>query len=360
MDNHIVAIGTSNPGEAIPQAKIGEFMSMAHGLGPVEKRKLQFVYRISGIESRFSVLSDFHFKNPEEFAFFPKNKSLEPFPSTKKRMEVFREMAPGLAQNAIVKCLEESEVEAREVTHLILVSCTGMYAPGVEMEIIAKMGFTNTIERYAIHFMGCYAAFNGIKLADRILKSQTDAKVLVLAVELCTIHFQKVYNEDNLLANALFGDGAAALMMMQSTHGLKIKDYQSQIFSDGDEDMAWNIGDHGFEMKLTKYVPELLDTGIQFLREKLENRFFLDKIKHFAIHPGGTQILKKVEQALGIPWEQNRHAHHVLKSFGNMSSVSILFVFAAILQDPSVSGDVLSMGFGPGLTMETLLIEKKG
>ncbi len=358
MDNHIVAVGTSNPGNAIPQSRIGDFMSMAHSLGSSERRKLQFIYRISGIESRYSALTDFQAKNPEDFAFFPKNKSLEPFPSTKQRMKVFQDMAPELAREAITRCLSKGGAQASEITHLVLVSCTGMYAPGVEMEIIEKMGFRNTIERYAIHFMGCYAAFNGIKLADRILKSDPSSKVLVLAVELCTIHFQKEYNEDNLLANALFGDGAAAVLMMQSEHGLRIKDYQSQIFSNGDKDMAWHIGDHGFEMKLTKYVPELLDTGIQFLREQLEKRFSLSKVKHFAIHPGGTQILKKVEQSLGILWEQNRHAHQVLRSFGNMSSVSILFVFAAILQDSSISGNLLSMGFGPGLTLETLLLEK--
>ncbi|MEX0884528.1 MAG: type III polyketide synthase [Cyclobacteriaceae bacterium] len=358
MESHIVSIGLANPGKAIPQDKISKFMQMAHGLNEKDSRKLGFVYRLSGIRSRHSALDDFIHHDPEEFTFFPKNKTLEPFPGTRQRMEVFQKVAPGLAISAIKACLLKAEFNPSQLTHLILVSCTGMYAPGVEMEIIQKLGFRNTIERYAIHFMGCYAAFNAIKLADRICQSEPKAKVLIVSVELCTIHFQKDYNEDNVIANTIFGDGAAAVLMTQSKEGIKIKGYESNILVEGESDMAWNIGDFGFEMKLSKYIPELLDKGIRTFRSNLEKKFHISKIKHFAIHPGGSQILKKVEAAFGIHKTQNIHAHQVLEQFGNMSSVTILFVFSALMEDPSLHGDILAMGFGPGLTMETLLLEK--
>jgi predicted naringenin-chalcone synthase len=358
MHNHIVSIGTANPGEPIPQHRIGEFMKLAHGLSPEEARKLSYVYRVSGIESRHSVLTDFNYTDPSSFSFFPKNKELEPFPTTKQRMKVFEERAAGLGMEAISNCLEGSNVEVGEVTHLILVSCTGMYAPGVEMKIIEQMGFKSTIERYSIHFMGCYASFNAIKLADRICDSDPKANVLILSVEICTIHFQKDYTEDNLIANALFADGAAAALITKSQHGIRIKDYESQIFREGETDMAWHIGDHGFEMKLSKYVPELLDKGIRKFKQGLEDRFGLSKIRQFAIHPGGQQILNKVEQVMGIAKGQNDYSHDVLRKFGNMSSASILFVLQAVLQDPIVTGDMLVMGFGPGLTLETLLVER--
>jgi predicted naringenin-chalcone synthase len=358
MNNHIVSIGTANPGKPVSQIQIGEFMKMAHGLDVQESRKLNFVYQKTGIENRFSVIEDFNHTDPEKFTFFPNNQALEPFPSTKKRMGLFEKSALSLATKAVNDCFSNTQIEAKEITHLILVSCTGMFAPGLDLEIIHTMGFRNDIERYAIHFMGCYAAFNAIKMADRICDSEPEAKVLVLAIELCTIHFQKEYSEDNLLANAIFGDGAAAALVQRSPVGLRIKKYHSRVFKEGETDMAWSIGDFGFEMRLSKYVPELLHKGLNEILEYLEDAFQLSKIKHFAIHPGGKQILQKVESAFQITASQNLHSHQVLKAFGNMSSATILFVLKKWLLDSESKGDILAMGFGPGLTLETLLLEK--
>ncbi len=358
MNNHIVSIGTANPGNPVSQTRIGEFMKMAHGLDVQESRKLNFVYRQTGIENRYSVLEDFNHTDPDNFSFFPKNKDLEPFPSTKSRMGVFEKSALGLAVTAVNDCLGNTNIQAKEVTHLILVSCTGMFAPGLDLGIIHALGLRNDVERYAIHFMGCYAAFNAIKMADRFCDSDPDAKVLVIAIELCTIHFQKQYTEDNLLANAIFGDGAAAALIRRSPVGLKIKKYHSRVFKEGETDMAWSIGDFGFEMRLSKYVPELLYKGLNEILGYLEEIFQLSKIKNFAIHPGGKQILQKVENAFQISPEQNLPSHQVLKAFGNMSSATILFVLKKWLLDPESKGDILAMGFGPGLTLETLLLEK--
>jgi predicted naringenin-chalcone synthase len=358
MNNHIVSIGTANPGKPVSQSQIGEFMKMAHGLDLQESRKLNFVYRQTGIENRYSVIEDFNNTDPANFSFFPKNKELEPFPSTKSRMGLFEKSALDLATRAILDCLSQTNIQTKEITHLILVSCTGMFAPGLDLEIIHSLGFRNDIERYAIHFMGCYAAFNAIKMADRICDSQPGAKVLVLSIELCTIHFQKTYTEDNLLANAIFGDGAAAALVRRMPEGLKIKKFHSRVFKEGEGDMAWGIGDFGFEMRLSKYVPDLLHKGLHDILDYLEEAFNLSKIKHFAIHPGGKQILQKVENAFQITKEQNLHSHEILKAFGNMSSATILFVLKEWLLDQDQRGDILSMGFGPGLTLETLLLEK--
>jgi predicted naringenin-chalcone synthase len=358
MKNHIVSTGIANPGKPIPQDTIRNFMKIAHGLEVEEARKLNFIYRHSGINSRHSVLNDFNFDDPSKFTFFPNNLDLNPFPSTKQRMKIFQETAPALAISAIENCLASSPYQAKEITHVILVSCTGMYAPGVELEIIEKLGLKDTVERYCIHFMGCYAAFTAIKMADRFCDSDPDAKILIVSVELCTIHFQKEYNEDNLLANALFGDGAAAALVSADPQGIKIKSYQSNLVREGEGDMAWHIGDYGFEMKLSKYIPGLLEKGIGALKEKMEKKFNLSNIKNFAIHPGGKLILKKVEESFGILPEQNQHAHDVLGKFGNMSSATILFVLDSMLNNPGQQGDTLAMGFGPGLTLETLLLEK--
>src|SRR5690606_3193266 len=249
MTSNIVSIGISNPGQPISQSEIARFMQLAHQLDDAEGRRLGFLYRKSGIDTRHSVLQDFDKLDVEDFTFFPKNQSLSPFPGTKARMEIFQRTAPDLAATAAVSCLQQADEKAESVTHLILVSCTGMVAPGVELELMEKLGLEDSIERYCIHFMGCYAAFTGLKLADKILKAEPEAKVMLISVELCTLHFQKEYTEDNLLANSLFGDGAAAALVMNANKGLKINSYLSQVLRDGDRDMAWGIGDFGFEMR---------------------------------------------------------------------------------------------------------------
>jgi predicted naringenin-chalcone synthase len=359
MNSSIVSIGLSNPGAPIPQAEIARFMKLAHQLDEYESRKLGFFYRKSGIDFRHSVLDDFDKLQVEDFSFFPKNEELTPFPGTKARMEVFQQTAPELSALAVSSCLNQVGEKASSITHLILVSCTGMVAPGVELQLMQLLGLEEDVERYCIHFMGCYAAFTGLKLADKILRAEPEAKVLVVSVELCTLHFQKEYTEDNILANSLFGDGAAAALVINSTEGLKINSYLSQVFKEGEGDMAWGIGDFGFEMRLSKYIPALLDRGITDLKDVFERKFGLSAIRNFAIHPGGKQILQKVQEAFELGPEVNFHANEVLRNFGNMSSATILFVLDRMMKDPKIGGDILSMGFGPGLTLETMHLTKQ-
>ena len=359
MNSSIVSIGLSNPGAPIPQAEIARFMQLAHQLDGQERRKLDFLYRKSGIDFRHSVLDDFQKEEVDDFSFFPKNKELNPFPSTSARMNVFEAEAAGLAEQAVRNALEQAELEASSLTHLILVSCTGMVAPGLELDLMRRLGIPSSVERYCIHFMGCYAAFTGLRLADQLVKANPQARVLVVSVELCTLHFQKEYTEDNLLANSLFGDGAAAAVVMQSEKGLQIKNYFSEVLWEGEKDMAWKIGDFGFEMRLSQYIPSLLNQGIRRLRDLFEAKFNFSKVRHVAIHPGGKQILIQVQEAFGLSPEVNQHALEVLRTCGNMSSASILFVLERMLKDPSIQGDILALGFGPGLTLETTHYEKR-
>lgn len=358
MHPSLVSIGIANPGSPISQSRIAGFMQLAHQLDEQESRKLGIFYRMSGIDTRYSVLNDFEKDRVENFSFFPPNSTLSPFPGTAARMRVFQETAPKLTYQAAKDALNKAGIKPSELTHLILVSCTGMVAPGVELQLMESLGLDSSVERYCIHFMGCYAAFTGIKLADKILRAEPDAKVLLVTVELCTLHFQKEYTEDNLLANSLFGDGAAVALLMNSESGMKIEGYLSQVLREGEQDMAWGIGDFGFEMRLSKYIPALLDQGIQNLYPHFEQKFKISQLAHFAIHPGGKQILAKVQEAFGLPKEVNRHAEEVLRNFGNMSSASILFVLERMMADSSIQGGILAMGFGPGLTLETLQLAK--
>ncbi len=363
MKTYLSAIETAVPDHQIPQQDIAEFMIKAHALDAEESRKLKFIYRASGIQSRHSVIPDYG-TSPDRFSFYPANDLLDPFPNVKNRMQLFEKEAPLLMQKAVGKVLQQ--LPAQAITHLITVSCTGMYAPGLDFDLMQHFGISGSVERYAINFMGCYAVFNALKLAHHICQSNPTANVLIADVELCTLHFQKDYTEDNLIANALFADGAAAVLVQgeQSVY-LKeplftIEKFACSQSPKGADAMAWHIGDFGFEMKLSSYVPQLVGEGIPDLVDALLKNGEQLQADHYAIHPGGKKILEAIEKALSISAAANQTSYDVLSQYGNMSSVTVLFVLKALaekLTDTPADQNVLSMAFGPGLTLESMLLK---
>ncbi|MDQ3395612.1 MAG: type III polyketide synthase [Bacteroidota bacterium] len=365
MKCYINAIGTAIPDHTTPQLEISRFMASAMQVDEKETSRFHALYRASGIKQRSSVLEDYA-NNNGDYTFYPNTKDLEPFPGTAKRMEIYKKEAIKISLTAIEKCLGAmANFNKDDITHIITVSCTGFYAPGLDIEIIEALDLPRSIQRSAINFMGCYAAFNALKLGDAICRSDNNARVLILCVELCSIHFQKEKDDDNILANALFGDGAAA-MILSSEPTNKINLYLRKFYCDlaleGKNEMAWHIGDNGFEMKLSSYVPEIIKGDIkQFTNNLLKNlNITLSDINHFAIHPGGKRILETIETELGISKENNKYAYEILRDHGNMSSATIVFVIEALIKnlDNSNQGDkILSFAFGPGLTLESMLLE---
>ncbi|HYG02320.1 MAG TPA: type III polyketide synthase [Chryseosolibacter sp.] len=362
--SYITSIATANPPHRISQEIIAEFMLRAMEFQNGESRKLKAIFKGTGIRYRHSVLADYG--QTQNFSFFP-NEFSSPFPTTKQRLELFRLHALPLSIQAVNKALADRGLDAKEMTHLVVASCTGMYAPGLDIDLIRHVGLKSTVDRTAINFMGCYAAFNAIKVADAFCRSNLQAKVLIVATELCSIHFQRMATDDNLLANALFADGSAAVIVEgkeKSGLCLEVDGFFNDIYPEASNDMAWTIGDLGFEMKLSAYVPDVIQKGIKRLTDSLLatiDKKFSD-VKHFAIHPGGRRILEVIEKELGIRREQNSAAYHVLENFGNMSSPTVLFVLDALvreLQISSVDERILSFAFGPGLTMESMMLKIK-
>jgi prepilin-type processing-associated H-X9-DG protein len=247
--------------------------------------------------------------------------------------------------------------DTQSLTHIIVVCCTGMYAPGLDIDLVKRYNLSSSIHRTG-NFMGCYAAFNAIKAADAFCHRDPNAKVLIVCTELCSLHFQKKPTEDNLLANALFADGSAALLIEgKSDRSMKLKPD-----ADSGSDMAWSIGDLGFEMKLSTYVPSIIKAGISSLTNTLLQKVGrqLTDIRFFAVHPGGKKILENIEQELRIPADRNGAAHTVLRKFGNMSSPTILFVLHEIarqLTEADRNEYILSFAFGPGLTLESMVLK---
>jgi len=359
----ITSIGTANPPHVLSQTAIADFMVKAMQLGDDDARKLRVLFRVSGIETRCSVLEDYG--KSSGFHFFENSPNFEPFPSTKRRLELYRRHALALSLEAANHCLGAvPDVRKDSITHLIVVSCTGMYAPGLDIDLIKSLGMNSSVERTSINFMGCYAAFNALKIAAAACASRADARVLILCTELCSIHFQKENSEDNMLANALFGDGAAAALveaLPRSGLNLQLEEFHCELATEGEHDMTWTVGDLGFEMRLSSYVPEVIRSGIRSLTRSLLAKIDknMSEVTYHAIHPGGKRILETIEAELGLTKEDNKYAYEVLRKYGNMSSPTVLFVLNEILRELRTGDDgkrILSFAFGPGLTLESALL----
>jgi predicted naringenin-chalcone synthase len=362
MGAFINAIGTANPANKYSQETIAQFMCEHLPMTNEEKHKLQVMYRATGVHYRYSVLDDYK-KRKGTFTFYENSPDLDPFPSTSKRMSLYREKALPLAIAAVTDCLQTTYRYA-DFTHLITVSCTGMYAPGLDVDLIKALNLSNSIVRNSLNFMGCYAAMNALNLAKQYCDNDQKARVLIVSVELCTLHLQQHITEDNLMAQALFSDGAAAVIVTgdsQKTTSLEILSASSYLSMDGKNDMAWQIGDFGFQMGLTSFVPKIIEGGIKKLTKDLLTKelYQLEDIDLFAIHPGGKKILEAVENQLGLTKDQNKIAYDVLKNYGNMSSPTILFVLNKVLKSIVKGSEkkILSFAFGPGLTMESILFK---
>ncbi|MBX0291463.1 type III polyketide synthase [Hymenobacter sp. HSC-4F20] len=365
MSSYLCAIGTANPPHRIPQLQIADFMASALQLDPAGTRKLRALYRVSGIGQRYTVLPDYG-RATGSFEFFPNTVGLEPFPSVGQRMAEYRRHALPLSVQAVQGCLQQlPEVSVTSITHLITVSCTGMYAPGLDIELVAALGLPSHVQRTCVNFMGCYAAVNALKLADAFCRATPEARVLVVCTELCTLHFQKSTEEDHLVSNALFGDGSAAVLVQgrprEQGPSLALTAFHCGLEPDGHADMAWHISNFGFEMTLSSYVPRMIQQGIGRLTATLlaELPVELADIRAFAIHPGGRKILESIEQALGLTTHDNRFAYQVLRDYGNMSSATVLFVLQELLHTLTAAdagAPVLSFAFGPGLTLEAMLL----
>ncbi len=363
----ICKIATAVPSNKYEQSHLADFMSGFLKHSDSQKRKLKLMYAKSGIDTRYSVIPDFDCI-PSKRKFFPKTKNLEPFPSIETRMDFYNKMALPVCIEAIENCWSE-KIKKQQITHLITVSCTGLSAPGLDIEIVQHFKLNETINRTSINFMGCYAAMHALKQADYICKSEANAIVLIICVELCTIHFQKINDIDNNTANLLFADGAAAAIIVSDNYasknkinGFEIKKFHSQVSLNGKNDMAWKLTSTGFLMTLSAYIPQLIEKDIKLFFDKAISQLSIKKheINHWAIHPGGRKILEVIQKELALEHPDLESSFRVLKNYGNMSSPTFLFVLKDIL-DTKTNKDkkekTFGVAFGPGLTMESVILE---
>ncbi|MBA4386450.1 MAG: type III polyketide synthase [Verrucomicrobia bacterium] len=368
QDVYIKCIETLVPANAYSQDFAREKM-LSWVEGDKEHRLINRVYRNSGIETRYSVLDDFFGDKPGSL-FRQGNNGKVIEPGTRERNDRYALESRTLAVEAARCVLNSSGLPAGKITHVITASCTGFANPGADYFIVRDLGLKHSVARFALGFMGCYAAIPALRLARDICRADPSAVVMVVSIELCSLHLHFEDGLDSLLANAIFADGVAAAIVGcgppgEEQQGLRIDGFASSIITEGEKDMAWRIGNKGFEIALSTYVPDLIGGHIKSLVEAIlgEHRIALSDIGTWAIHPGGTAILDRIEKELGLMPAQIEASRDVLRRYGNMSSATVLFVLKELLKGgPAAAGEswrISAMAFGPGLTVESAILARQ-
>lgn len=339
---HINAIATAVPPHEIHRA----FIDWAQERIECERERTLFRRMVerAGIDHRWSVLPTpgLGRAQTDSGGFY----DAASWPGTAGRMDIYAREAPALAERAAQKL-----GSLDRVTHLVVASCTGFVAPGIDQLLARRLGLAPDVERTLIGFMGCYAAVAALRTAHHIVRSEPDAVVLVVTVELSTLHLQQTSDLQSLLAMLLFADGAAAALVSAQPTGLRIEAPFSHALPDSEELITWRITETGFAMGLSGEVPARIAGALAdpALRTLLDAG---GKADSWAVHGGGKSILDAVERGMHLSADALAPSRAVLRDFGNMSSSTLMFVLAAIMADDRGIDDGVAIAFGPGLAVE--------
>lgn len=309
--------------------------------------------RISGIARRYSVLNPAAVMGDgtvDAAQFYTRGS----FPGTAARMHLYEQHAPTLAHRALDR-LHLTDEERARVTHVVVTSCTGLYAPGLDFEVMDYLGLRRTVERTVIGFMGCYAAMNALKVARHIVRSEPGAAVLVLNLELCTLHLQETQELEQVLSFLVFSDGCAASLVTAEETGLALNSFRSVVIPETRDLITWKIRELGFDMLLSGRVPGEIARSLRLSAADITGGRNAQEVDLWAVHPGGRSVLDAVEEGLDLRSDALESSRRVLECFGNMSSATVMFVLEQVMRRAQSGQTGCAMSFGPGLTAETLL-----
>ncbi len=361
MAFRILGIGTAVPEHAVTQEDAAQHAVHWCCETADDQRRLELLYRQSGVRTRRSV----HLQSPTNSHsarqdFFADRQETPFGPSTAQRMQRYAADGLPLAVEAARAALAAADVLPSQISQLVTVSCTGFVAPGIDIGLIETLGLPRDCGRTHIGFMGCHGALNGLRVADALAANDPGARVLMCAVELCTLHQQYGWRTDQILANALFADGAAAVVgdgRDELDDGWALRASTSCVVPRSLELMSWRVRDHGFEMTLSPEVPAVIRESLgPWLQEWLGKQgFSVNEIQSWAIHPGGPKILQAVAEAAPFDPQRLEASTSVLAEFGNMSSPTILFILDRLRQRAE-QPPCVALAFGPGLTIEAALL----
>lgn len=370
MSLSILGLGLARPPFAMTQTDSADAAIASNALPAGRARVLRTLYQKTSVRHRGSVLLGAGKSNgsptlcPDTVSrmtgFYPAGKPDDGRgPGVGQRMERYVEQATPLAAAAIRLALEQANIKAAEVEHLITVSCTGFAAPGVDIKLIEQLGMRPTVQRSLIGFMGCHGALNGLRVAGALAAANPGNAVLLCCVELCSLHFQYGWEPNRVVANALFADGAAAVAgrSTSSAEAWRVEAHGSCLLPDSTGDMTWTIGDHGFEMTLSPRVPQRIADHLKPWLEKwlAGQELTVDQVGSWVIHPGGPRVVSSVGEALGLDHAATEPSRAVLAECGNMSSPTVLFILDRLRRRDAPRPCVM-LAFGPGLTAEAALL----
>jgi predicted naringenin-chalcone synthase len=372
----LAGFGTAVPEHAMAQTDAAEVGARFAALNPKRAGTVRAIYRKSGVRKRHSVLLERADGAPfGRQSFYEEAVSRDdPGPSTELRMRRYEADAPVLAEAAARAALRDAELEAKELTHIVTVSCTGFFSPGLDAVLVDRLGLSRGVERTHIGFMGCHGALNGLRVAASFAGANPDARVLVSAVELCSLHFAYGRDPQLVVANSLFADGAAAVVGVSdgSAEAAGVSDRGdvsgdvsgawrvlangTLLMPDSADAMSWRIGDHGFRMTLSATVPDLIAAHLPEWLEEWLGQYGLafDDVASWAVHPGGPRVLSAVGDALGLTNGAMEVSRDVLDEYGNMSSATVLFILER-LRRRNAPRPCVALAFGPGLVVEAVL-----
>jgi len=374
------SIQTLVPDATIEQHTVRDMFAAQPGLSRLARRLIATSFDGAGVETRHTVLDELdptaEIDAPQ---FLDRTTGALLEPGTAARNDIYAREADRLFVEVARRSLDaDPDISASDITHVVTVSCTGFHAPGPDYAVVRGLGLPAAVQRYHLGFMGCYAALPALRAAAQFCRADPDAVVLVASVELCTLHLRSSDDPDAIIASSLFADGAAAALVTArrlptAVPGLVIDAFHTALIPDGEGDMAWTVGDTGFEMVLSTRVPQLIGMHIHDalgalwqgdadIAGRLDGQSIGEIVQHWAIHPGGRSILDRVQERLALDEAQLRPAREVLRTHGNMSSATVLFVLQRILEHegPRSGERVAAMAFGPGLTAESALLTVAG
>jgi alpha-pyrone synthase len=338
---------------AVPRHEVhGAFRAFAAGQAEDEHGRAAFARMAAraGIAQRFSVLEPSAPEGSGTACGFYRAGGA--FPSTRARMARYEAEAPLLADLAFARL--GLAAEAPRITHLVVATCTGFVAPGLDRHLVERHGLPRGVERTMVGFMGCQAAINALKLAWHIVRSEPEARVLVVCLELCTLHLQDTAALEQLLCFLLFADGCAAAIVSAEPVGLRVEGFRSLMMPEAAEMITWRIGNEGFDMTLSGMVPFALAHALPDFAPAMLDGAGVAEVDLWAVHPGGRSILDGVQSGLDLPPEALATSRAVLRSHGNMSSATVMFVLAAMMERATAGQRGVAMAFGPGLSAETM------
>jgi len=361
----LIDIATASPPFKVTQPVAAQELKKRMAGSPAVGRMIDMAAHHSGIAQRFFVIPDGEERAEKKF-FSDKNGYVSP--DTKTRMTEYERWSKELAGKAVADVLSNNATDGQEIERLITVSCTGFFAPGLDYYLIDRFNIPADVKRTNIGFMGCAATLIGFNsvLESMSLLRNTQGKILLVSVELCSLHLQTEPTRDNILANLIFADGCAVALFdtTQSSNGkvgLQLLSTSSYLFQNSSEYMGWKIGNFGFEMILSSELPKIIlnEAAPQLIRILTKQNIPINNITHWALHPGGRAILDSLQNGLQLNDKQMAPSRTVLNTYGNLSSASILFVLKELFKSAELKKDelVCAVAFGPGLTMEVALLK---